>query len=269
MEKYHIIKKFKELCPDGSLTAEKNELLFRKYEEDKLNNVPPEDSVARTLLIMGNRKLVYYILKRDFSLFCDFENLEESSVGHIGLIKAVDTYDVNNNAKFTTYAHTVIKNEILMYYRKQNTQSAIAERNKIYLDEPIADLKDDDDILTILDTLQNPDDFVEQVVIQEEAKRFIKNIKYLTVKEAITIIYSFGLFGKPILDQGQIAKLQGVARCNISRSYGSGLKKLRMLTFKESELSAEELEAKHRILKKGPQNDIVERLQEENNSISL
>ena len=92
MKEYLINKRLKELCKKrGYLSNEENLILFEEYEQFKLNNIPVEDIIARTLLILGNTRLIYFVLKKEFDIYGQCENSDEFSYGRIGLIKAVDT----------------------------------------------------------------------------------------------------------------------------------------------------------------------------------
>ena len=256
MKEYLINKKLKELCPNGYLTTDKNMMLFKQYEQDKLNNVPLEDSEARTLLILGNTRLIYFVLKSKLERTSYLSDLEEFSVGQIGLIKAVDTFKAEFGVKFVTYACKVIKNEILMHYRKLRAQTRFAERGVAFLDEEINNDSNEGVPMRLMDVIGDENNFMEELLDEKEAERIIRNLRYLSRNEAFTIIHFYGLFGNAIMSQGEIGKILNVTRCNVSKYYTKGVHKLRVLTLNTEFLSEEERILRYSLLKAGFQNDL-------------
>ncbi len=260
MKDYIINKRIKELCSkQDHLTSEQNELLMQEYHQDLLNGVPLEESEARAILIMGNKKLIYYILKTRCNIVSVDDTLEEVSVGLVGLIKAVDTYKLNTGSKFLSYAIPVITNEIRMHYRILNSERNFAERTKIFLEDPINDGSGQCDNIYIKDMIVGDDgNYIDNIIDKEDYNKIIDNIKYLTHKEAFAVIHLLGLFGNKQLRQRQVGKMLGYEQCHTSRLFNSGLKKLKALTKKEEELSKEELLLRTRLLKQGGKNSLVE-----------
>lgn len=266
MRQYLINKRLQQLCnDDGYLPNDKNILLFKEYNQDKLNNIPRQDSDARTILILGNQRLVYFVLKSKFEIHAKLDDLEEFSVGQIALVKAVDTYDVNSGIRFVTYACKVIMNDIKMFYRKINSLSNTAERTKIFFDETVQDKGNSDDKLTLKDTIKDDYNFVEEVVDREELNRIIKNIKYLSKNEAFVLVNYYGLFNHQPKSQKEIADILQCSRCNISRCYTLAVEKLKILTLSDEYLTEEQSILKEKMLTKGPQNDFIDTFVNENN----
>lgn len=256
MKDYLINKRLNELCPNGYLNNEKNTMLFRQYQQDKLNGVPLEDSEARTLLILGNTRLIYFVLRSKLERIKYLNDLEEFSVGQIGLIKAIDTFNMDCGVKFVTYACKVIKNEILMHYRKLRAQNRFAEHGFAFLDEEISNDGNDGTPMRLIDVIGDENNFMEEILDTKEAESIIKNLRYLSRNEAFTIIHFYGLFGNPIMSQGEIGEILNVTRCNVSKYYTKGIYKLKVLTLNPKVLSDEDRILRYGLLKSGFQNDL-------------
>lgn len=254
MKDYLINKRLKELCQNEThLSSDVNMMLFEEFYQDRQNNIPLEESDARTLLIMGNRALIYFILKKHLGPRIDYDSLDEFSVGQLGLVKAVDTYDMNSGFKFVSYAYRVIANEIFMYYRKQNLN-----RCELILDENI-NSKDDGDgrDLRRLDVLMDDCDVVADTINKAEFERALKNIKYLAPNEAFTILHFMGICGFEKLGQPEIAQRLNMSQSIVSRYLSKGLYKLKVLLKEDVLLSIDESIAKNKMLKNGPRNNLI------------
>lgn len=261
----HIIdKRLKELCPKGYLENKQNINLFKEYQNDKLNNIPLDDSQARTLLILGNKRLVYYVLKKEFGICGDFKSYDETSVAYIGLIRAVDTYKLEPGTTFATYSYKVIKNEVLMYYRKLNSKSNGGGETKIFLEDDIPDKDEKREKLHIFDVISDDSNFIDDVIDKETVKLILKNLKYLTYNEAFSIIYYFGLYGQKAKTQQEIGDKLGVVRSLASRYCTRGIKKLKVLSICEDSLNDEDKMLRELLLKQGVQNDIWSKFQGQN-----
>ena len=259
MREYLINKRLKELCGSKEyLDNVANKILFNEYMQDKINNVALEDSNARTLLILGNKRIISFVLKKEFAIYGDYENLEEFAVGKIGLVHAVDGYDNDSDIQFVTYAYRVIANQIKKYYRNMYAVSNYSELNKVFLEDFVCESDCDGESQRFIDIIKDENNFVEQVIDCDMVKYIEKNIAYLSHNEAVTVINFFGLFGKPVLKQSEIGAMIGVQQCTISMYLSNALKKLRALTLEESLLNESELQLKFKLLQSGPQNDIVE-----------
>lgn len=248
MKDIKLKKRLDELCgKNGYISNENNIILFNEYERDKANNVSKQDSEARALLILGNLKLVYFILNSKMGISYVSSSLEEFSVGELGLIKAVETYQLNSNIKFSTYAIKVILNEVMMYYRNMNLKKCVPENSKVSLEDCINEFGDTFS-LKIVDE-NYIEDFVKQIEDNEMIDKIIKNMKYLKYYEQTAIIYTFGLFGKDVLTQHEIAKIIKLSRPSVSRLLSQGLRKLKILIQNINELSAEERAERYIILR--------------------
>jgi len=255
MNDYLIKKRIKELCADNEhLTNEQNILLFKEMEQEKLKNIPLEDIDARTLLILGNKKIIYYVLGRQFGIYGNYDEMEEFSAGQIGLIKAIDTYNMESGVRFMTYAYRVIVNEIRMYYRQLNGQGATSKQIKTFLDDVVMQGKDDS-VIRIKDLLYGDDDFVQLVEDEDTMHRIIKNLRYLNYMEAFSVIHYYGLFNLKPLNQEEIGKVFGLSRCTISKTINSGIHKLKILTLNADELRVGDKVLRNKILQSGVQLD--------------
>ena len=256
MEENLIKQRIYELTQKEHLDSASNEILFKQYALDKLNNIPLDQSEARTLLIMGNERLVFKTLHDTFGIYEFDKSLDEYSVGMIGLIRAVDTFNVDKNVSFTTYAIQVIANQVRMEYRKlakhhrlQNLSSSI--------NEPII-ISNDGNTCCLAELLGEQDNTINSIIHDEVVEMVQYNLKYLTEAERLSIIYSYGLFGNPKLTQNQIAKKVGVNQAYVSRTMRTGYKKLRILSTPNEELSLKDLVIKQKLLAKSEEIDNIE-----------
>jgi len=248
MNKLVIKKRLNELSENGHLLAESVQTLFNEYEKDKENHIPLKDSEARTILILGNDKIVFFVLKNKIGLNSFNDLSEEVSIGRYALIKAVDTFKADSGVKFLSYAIKVIENEILMYYRKNNSNL----KNQISFEEYIDDQDNNDKQIRIVDRLGQNDENIESFIKKEFVNIIIRNIKYLNRDEQITIIHSFGLFGNKRLRQIDIAPILKKSRTHVSNCLNSGIKKLKVLSLSEFELTSKEKILRKILLNRGP-----------------
>ena len=171
------------------------------------------DADARSKLIEHNLRLVAHIVKKFDVKPGDQDDL--ISIGTIGLIKGIDTYEINKNIKLTTYCARCIQNEILMYYRANNKNN-----KNISINESIGYDKEGNEI-TILDVLKSDKpDFAMDLHTKENIKLINKYIKVLNEREKDIITRRFGLGNTKEQTQKSIAK-----SLNISRSYVSRIEK--------------------------------------------
>lgn len=144
------------------------------------------------------------------------------SIGTIGLIKAVNTFDIDKNIRLSSYASRCIENEVLMYFR--NSKKSAQDMS---LDDAI-DSDSDGNKLTLMDIMSVEEDFVDNLDIKiksEKLKTYIN--KYLTPREKLVITLRYGLDGNDPLTQREIAK-----KLNISRSYVSRIERKALDTLK-------------------------------------
>lgn len=189
------------------------EPLSIKEEQELLDKMKKNDKLARDKLIEHNLRLVAHIVKKYDNKNEDTDDL--ISIGTIGLIKGIDSFNNNHSTKLTTYIAKCIENEILMYYRSNKHNN----RN-ISLNEPIGYDKEGDEI-TLLDILKTPSpDFAIDIHNQNNIKLLDKYYNVLNKREKEIITKRYGLDNSDKLTQKEIAK-----KFKISRSYVSRIEK--------------------------------------------
>ena len=173
----------------------------------RLMNGDPE---AKKTLIERNLRLVVYIARRFENTGINLEDL--ISIGTIGLLKAVNTYDAAKNIKLATYASRCIENEILMFLRKASTRRA-----EISFDEPLSTDWDGNELL-LSDILGTDADMVMRPLEDDADKQLLwEAIEKLSGREREIIIKRFGLQGLPELTQKEVADMMGISQSYISR----------------------------------------------------
>lgn len=187
--------------------------LSSEEEKNYLNKYKNGDIKAKNKIIEHNLRLVAHIVKKYTS------NPEEQddliSIGTIGLIKGVNTFDESKGIKLATYASKCIENEILMYFRSKKKLS-----QDISINEPI-DSDGEGNPLTLMDIIFTEEDTAEKIDEQLLISKIYKNINELNdEREKTIIIMRYGLYGTESYTQKQIAK-----KLNISRSYVSRIEK--------------------------------------------
>lgn len=200
-----------EALPTPLESEEELELILRAFNNDE---------EAKNLLIEHNLRLVVYISKK-------FENTGESledliSVGSIGLIKAVNSFNLEKNIKLATYASRCIENEILMHLRK-----TVKTKNEISLDEPLS--KDGDgNELVLSDVLAMENDSVTKELETDVEKNLLwKSIEKLNKREKEIMTLRFGLTVGEEMTQKEVADLLGISQSYISRIEKRILNKLK------------------------------------------
>ena len=189
-------------------------------ERECLLAVRRGDTAARNRLIEHNLRLVAHIIKKYYSSSRDQEDL--ISIGTIGLIKAVSTFDCEKGTRFATYASRCVENEILMFFRSKKKSAG-----DIYISDPI-DTDKDGNTLTLLDVMSHEDDMLEQVALQlqsEELHRCINTLLEERERQIVTLRY--GLLGQLPLPQREVAKKLGISRSYVSRLEKKALEKLK------------------------------------------
>nr|WP_294680507.1 RNA polymerase sporulation sigma factor SigK [uncultured Anaerotignum sp.] len=197
-----------------------------KEEEKRLllsfrDGTDAERETAKQTLILHNLRLVAHIAKKYTSTHREPEEL--ISIGIVGLIKAILSYDNEKSIRLATYASRCIENEILMSLRFSKKF-----QNDISLYEPIGTDRDGNEIV-ILDIINSETpDFAEQLHLAVESKKMLQAVqKRLSRREQFVIIYRYGLWGQDELTQQEIAARLGLSRSYISRIEKKALKKLR------------------------------------------
>ena len=165
---------------------------------------------ARERLIEHNLRLVVYISKRFENTGVGLEDL--ISIGTIGLIKAVETYQPAKNIRLATYSSRCIENEILMYLRKNANR-----RSEVSLDEPLNTDWDGNELL-LSDVLGTESDLIEKP-IEEDVERdlLFDAVNRLNERERTIVTLRFGLNGRPERTQKEVAELLGISQSYISR----------------------------------------------------
>ncbi|MBR5617504.1 MAG: RNA polymerase sporulation sigma factor SigK [Oscillospiraceae bacterium] len=194
------------------LTAEEERLYLQRSAEGDLE--------ARNILIERNLRLVAHIMKKYYAQVSDQEDL--ISIGTIGLIKAVSTFDNSKGARLATYAARCVENEILMYFRSQRKSA-----QDVSLSDYI-ETGSDGAALSLMDVISEEDDLLEQVTTREAVRqlRQVMDDK-LTEQERQVIVLRYGLDGEKPKRQREVAKVCGISRSYISRIEKRALEKLR------------------------------------------
>ncbi len=184
--------------------------LEKEAEEAAIAALRQGDEAARQLLIEHNLRLVVYISKRFENTGINIEDL--ISIGTIGLIKAVNTFNSGKNIKLATYASRCIENEILMYLRKIN-----AQRTEVSFDEPLNTDWDGNELL-LSDILGTDEDEVSRP-LEDDADRqmLMEAIDSLEEREREIILLRFGLPQGREYTQKEVADMLGISQSYISR----------------------------------------------------
>lgn len=185
--------------------------LEKDEEHYLLERLRNGDESVRKLLIEHNLRLVVYIAKKFTNTGIDIEDL--ISIGTIGLIKAVKTFDVSKNIKLATYASRCIENEILMYLRKNNKK-----RSEISFDDPL-NIDWDGNELRLADVLGTDEDMIYKNIEEKVDRNLLKlAMRILTERERKILILRYGLIKSgETMTQKDVAKLLGISQSYISR----------------------------------------------------
>ena len=168
------------------------------------------DMKARDKLIEHNLRLVVYIAKKFENSGIYIEDL--ISIGSIGLIQSVMTFNKDRNIKLATYASRCIENEILMFLRKNGKMKA-----EVSFDEPL-NVDWDGNELLLSDILGTEENLIMKDLESDEEKRILyQAVNNLNNREREIIVLRFGLFGQEELTQKQVAELMGISQSYISR----------------------------------------------------
>lgn len=195
--------------------------LDSKEEADYLERCKAGDKEARDKLIEHNLRLVAHIVKK-YNM-SDKETDDLISIGTIGLIKAIDTFDDAKGIRLATYASRCIDNELLMLFRTNKRLN-----KEVYLYDPIGADKEGNEI-NLLDIIEETDtDIVENIVLEEDIKKLHSIIRrVLTEREREIITMRYGLVDSKEVTQREIANKLGISRSYVSRIEKKALKKLR------------------------------------------
>ena len=204
--------------------------LSREEEKECIRLLAEGDETVRRTLIERNLRLVVYVAKRFEGTGNGLEDL--ISIGTIGLIKAINTFDAEKNIKLATYASRCIENEILMFLRK-----AASRKAEVSLDEPLNTDWDGNELL-LGDVLGTQEDLILQP-LEEEAERTMlrRAVDRLPGREQRIITLRYGLFGCRERTQKEVADDLGISQSYISRLEKRILARLRRELAKEYALT--------------------------------
>ena len=196
------------------LTPEEERHYLQEYKQGSME--------AKDILIQRNLRLVAHIVKKYQGAGEDSDDL--ISIGTIGLIKAIQTFDFQKASRLSTYAARCIDNELLMLLRSKKKSS-----KEVSLYEPIGTDKEGNEI-SLLDVIESePVDVVKNYSLKQDIRYLYQLLpRILSAREQEIVTLRYGLYGKEELTQREIAK-----RLNISRSYVSRIEKNARLKLRE------------------------------------
>lgn len=184
--------------------------LDQEEEKRLIELLPTGDEEARARLIEHNLRLVVYIARKFENTGIHIEDL--ISIGSIGLIKAVNTFNPNKNIKLATYASRCIENEILMYLRKNSRV-----KTEVSLDEPL-NVDWDGNELLLSDVLGTEDDVITRNLESKVDKQLlVQALSTLKGREKKIMELRFGLIGDESKTQKDVAEMLGISQSYISR----------------------------------------------------
>ena len=194
------------------LTPEEEKITLEKFANG--------DEEARNLLIEKNIRLVAHVCKKYSNTKVEQDDL--LSIGTIGLIKGINSFDVKKGSKLSTYVSRCIDNEILMYLRSTKKLNA-----EVHLNEPIGKDKDDN-VITLEEILESEEKSIDEVIdTKMKIKKMYNKIKEVLKDREKTIIeLRFGLKGGKPKTQKEIAKMMGISRSYVSRIETKAIEKL-------------------------------------------
>ena len=189
-------------------------------EREYLRRYAQGDQEARDVLIERNLRLVAHIIKKYYTQSGDQEDL--ISIGTIGLIKGITSFDPGKGARLATYAARCIENEVLMYFRSQKKL-----QGEVSLSDPIETDKEGN-ALQLMDVVGVDDTMLDDIHDRDSALRLHQLVRdRLTTREAEIIRLRYGLGGTIPLTQREIAASFGISRSYVSRIEKRALEKLR------------------------------------------
>lgn len=192
--------------------------LSPEREAELLADLDAGREEARNILVERNLRLVAHIVKKFDNTGDDVDDL--ISIGTIGLIKAINTFDRSKQTRLATYAARCIENEILMHLR-----STKKTRGEVMLDDPIGSDKEGNEI-TLMDILAAEDDVAESVELTVEQEAMYRRLASLSRREKRVLELRYGLLGGIRRTQREISKLLGISRSYVSRIEKRALSKL-------------------------------------------
>ena len=194
------------------LTSEEEKIYLEKYSQG--------DEEARNILIERNLRLVAHVCKKYASTNVEQDDL--ISIGTIGLIKGIKSFNMNKGVRLATYVSRCIENEILMYLRASKKTNA-----EVYLEDTIGKDKDDNTV-SLQEVLEGNEKSIEdEVDLKFKIKKLYEKMKeVLKDREKLILEMRFGLDGKKPRTQNQIARMLGISRSYVSRIETKAINKL-------------------------------------------
>ena len=194
--------------------------LTQEEERHYLELAAQGDLDARNILIERNLRLVAHIMKKYYAPGADQEDLV--SIGTIGLIKGITTFDASKGARLATYAARCVENEILMHFRAQRKTA-----QDVSLSDYI-ETGNDGAALSLMDVVSDDEDLLEKLAARQSILEVRKAVgEVLTPQERQVIILRYGLTGKQPCRQREVAQITGISRSYVSRIEKRALEKLR------------------------------------------
>jgi len=194
--------------------------LTEEEENYYLDRAEKGDLEARNVLIERNLRLVAHIMKKYYAQSADQEDL--ISIGTIGLIKGITTFDRKKGARLATYAARCVENEILMHFRSQRKSS-----QDVSLSDCI-ETGTDGAALSLMDVVSGDEDLLEQVSRRQMLKKVCQAVDAcLTEQEREVVVHRYGLAGNAAKRQREVAQQIGISRSYVSRIEKRALQKLR------------------------------------------
>ncbi|MBR3134589.1 MAG: RNA polymerase sporulation sigma factor SigK [Clostridia bacterium] len=196
------------------------EALSIEEEKEYIKKMIEGDEESRNILIEHNLRLVAHMCKKYSNSKVDQDDL--ISIGSIGLIKGINTYNPQKSIRLSTYISKCIENEILMHFRATKKLN-----NEVYLEDPIGKDKDDNTV-TLKDIIENDSRPIDdEIDLKMKILKLYKRIKEILKERERTIIeLRFGLNGNKPKTQNEIAKRMGISRSYVSRIETKAISKL-------------------------------------------
>lgn len=179
------------------------------------------DKRAKEILIEKNLRLVAHMVKK--YACCEYETEDMISIGTIGLIKAIDSFDEKKGSRLATYAAKCIENELLMMFRSEKKRA-----REISLNEPLGTDKEGNKICFQDVTFSEDEDVVERLQNNEDIIKMMEAFRdKLSEREKQIVIYRYGLYGERPRTQRELAKEYGISRSYVSRIEKRALERMR------------------------------------------
>ncbi len=194
--------------------------LSAKEERACFEQLAAGDRSARDKLIEHNLRLVAHIIKKYYAVSQEQDDL--ISIGTVGLIKAVETFDYQKGSRFATYASRCIENEILMHFRTLKKTA-----NEVHFDEPIETDKNGNS-LTLTDLISDGGSIDDEVELSVQSYKLYGLLESrLSQREREIMTLRYGLYGRRPLTQREVAARLDISRSYVSRIEKAALEKLR------------------------------------------